>query len=65
MAQFNAGQPWTVVKRAKIEGGHYVSGVARRGGNLIVVTWGREQVVDAATGFRRQGFANPARASAC
>src|SRR6478752_3721205 len=48
MAQFRAGQPWTVVKNSKIEGGHYVSGVARRGGELIVVTWGREQVVDPA-----------------
>jgi hypothetical protein len=47
MTQFRAGQPWTVVNGAKIEGGHYVSGIARRGGNLIVVTWGREQVVDA------------------
>ena len=48
MGQFHAGQPWTVVKRARIEGGHYVSGVARRAGELIVVTWGREQVVDPA-----------------
>jgi hypothetical protein len=48
MAQFHAGKPWTVVKNSKIEGGHYVSGVARRAGELIVVTWGREQVVDPA-----------------
>jgi hypothetical protein len=45
MDQFNAGQPWDVVDGADIEGGHYVSGVAMRGGNLVCVTWGKLQPV--------------------
>jgi hypothetical protein len=43
MDQFNAGQPWRVVPGANIEGGHYVPVVARRGGLIDVVTWGRIQ----------------------
>lgn len=43
MRQFNQGQPWHPVAGAKIEGGHYISGVARRDGMIVVVTWGREQ----------------------
>lgn len=43
MDQFNNGQPWDVVPGSPIEGGHYISGVARRGGQTVVVTWGREQ----------------------
>ncbi len=42
MAQFNAGKPWDVVPGAKIEGGHYVSLVAKRA-NFEVVTWGALQ----------------------
>jgi hypothetical protein len=42
MQQFNSGQPWDVVPGAKIEGGHYVSMVAKRQ-NLDVVTWGALQ----------------------
>lgn len=42
MDQFNASQPWDVVKGATIEGGHYVPLVAHRE-NLEVVTWGRLQ----------------------
>lgn len=46
MTQFNAGKPWTVVKGSKIEGGHYISGVARRSGRIVIVTWGKEQPMD-------------------
>lgn len=42
MDQFNAGQPWDVVKGATLDGGHYVPLVACRE-NLEVVTWGRVQ----------------------
>jgi len=42
MQQFNAGEPWDVVPGAKIEGGHYVSVVAKRD-NIEVVTWGAIQ----------------------
>ena len=45
MRQFNQGQPWHPVHGAKIEGGHYISAVARRAGQLVVVTWGREQAM--------------------
>lgn len=44
MAQFDAGKPWTVVRGASIEGGHYVPLVARRQ-YLEVVTWGKVQRV--------------------
>jgi hypothetical protein len=43
MDQFNAGQPWTVVPHASIEGGHYVPVVGRDHGELLVVTWGKVQ----------------------
>lgn len=43
MDQFNANQPWTVRRGAHIEGGHYVPVLARRGGYIDVVTWGRVQ----------------------
>jgi hypothetical protein len=42
MAQFNAGKPWSYVRGAKVEGGHYVPLVARRH-YLECVTWGRIQ----------------------
>lgn len=42
-AQFDAGQPWDVVPGMTTEGGHYIPGVARRGGLWIIETWGREQ----------------------
>lgn len=47
MDQFNAGQPWTVVKGAQIEGGHYVPGVLYHAEQDMfeVVTWGRRQLV--------------------
>ena len=42
MEQFHAGEPWDVVHGAHVEGGHYVSCVAKR--DLIeVVTWGALQ----------------------
>lgn len=48
MDQFNAGKPWSVVKGAKIEGGHYIPIVAHRK-NLVIVTWGKTQ--EMTTGF--------------
>lgn len=46
MDQFNDGKPWSVVPGSKIEGGHYVPIVARRGGHFIVSTWGALQPVE-------------------
>ena len=43
MEQFHRHQPWDVVAGATVEGGHYVSAVARRDDEFVVVTWGREQ----------------------
>lgn len=43
MDQFNAGKPWTVVKGASVEGGHYIPLVGRRGSYLDIVTWGKVQ----------------------
>ncbi len=46
MAQFNAGQPWTVVPGSPIEGGHAVH-VGFDGTTYKVVTWGAvEEVAD-------------------
>jgi hypothetical protein len=42
MDQFHKGEPWDVVAGAHIEGGHYVSGVAKRQ-NIDVITWGALQ----------------------
>lgn len=42
MDQFNAGQPWDVVKGAQIEGGHCVIVGSYGGGKLGVITWGAE-----------------------
>jgi hypothetical protein len=40
--QFDAGEPWTVVKGAKEMGGHYVSAVGRNArGNILISTWGK------------------------
>lgn len=45
MDQFNAGQPWTVVRGAQVEGGHAVHAGAydRSGGWIDVITWGKRQ----------------------
>lgn len=43
MAQFDAGKPWTVVKGATVDGGHYVPVVGRAGSYIDVVTWGKVQ----------------------
>lgn len=43
MDQFNAGQPWDVVKGARIEGGHCVTIGAFDATGLECVTWGRVQ----------------------
>ncbi len=42
MDQFNAGEPWDVVKGARIEGGHCVMAGAYGGGRIGIVTWGAE-----------------------
>lgn len=43
MTQFNNGQPWDVVKGAKIEGGHYVCILYFDGTYFWCVTWGAIQ----------------------
>lgn len=43
MDQFNAGQPWDVVKGAQIEGGHCVTIGAYDATGLECVTWGATQ----------------------
>jgi hypothetical protein len=45
MGQFNAGQPWDAQGGPMPNDGHYVPLVAKRDGNLVVVTWGKTQVV--------------------
>lgn len=46
MDQFNAGQVWSVVPGAAIDGGHYVPLVGVPAvGNLACVTWGKTQVL--------------------
>lgn len=54
MDQFNAGQPWTVAPRAKIEGGHCVPIGAYDATSFTCVTWGRAQKMDLA--FYRRYF---------
>lgn len=42
MQQFDDHIPWSVVPKAKFEGGHYVPAVGRNSkGHFLVVTWGR------------------------
>lgn len=48
MKQFNAGQPWTVVAGASIEGGHYVPIVGYDETYYYCVTWGQIQKMDKA-----------------
>jgi hypothetical protein len=43
MAQFNAGQPWDVVKGSAIEGGHAISMVGYDAKFAYIVTWGKVQ----------------------
>jgi hypothetical protein len=46
MAQFNAGKPWDVVAGPAPTEGHYIPGVGRDGkGNIVVVTWGKVQLM--------------------
>lgn len=46
MDQFNNGEKWDVVKRAQIEGGHYVPIVGKPAkGDLACITWGKRQVL--------------------
>lgn len=45
MSQFDAGQPWDVVKRSQIEGGHCVPIVGYDATYLYVVTWAAVQKV--------------------
>lgn len=41
MDQFNAGEDWTVVKGAQIEGGHYIPGISYDAKFVYIVTWGK------------------------
>lgn len=43
MQLFSDGKVWDIVDGDTIEGGHYVSCVARRAGNIVCVTWGALQ----------------------
>lgn len=43
MEQANAGEPWTVVASATIEGGHYVPVVGYDADFIYCVTWGKVQ----------------------
>lgn len=43
MDQFNKGEPWTVVKGSKVDGGHYVPVVGYDAQYLYVITWGKVQ----------------------
>jgi hypothetical protein len=46
MTQFQAGKPWDVVPGPAPKEGHYVPGVGRDAkGNIIVVTWGKLQLM--------------------
>lgn len=45
MDQFNAGQPWDVVKGAKNEGGHAIPAGAYNRTHRSVVTWGKVQLM--------------------
>jgi hypothetical protein len=46
MQQFDAGQPWSVVRRSPIEGGHCVPAVGYDAQYLYVITWGAVQKVE-------------------
>jgi hypothetical protein len=41
MDAFNAGKPWDAVRHPKVEGGHYITQVAKRDGNGTIITWGQ------------------------
>ena len=46
MTQFNAGKPWSVVPGPAPTEGHYIPGLGRdSAGNIIVVTWGKIQLM--------------------
>jgi hypothetical protein len=45
MDQFDAGQPWTVVSRSPIEGGHCVPAAGYDANYLYIITWGAVQKV--------------------
>jgi hypothetical protein len=46
MDQFNAGQPWTVVRGSEVDGGHCVMLIGYDADWLYVVTWGKVQRMD-------------------
>lgn len=41
MDQFNADEPWTVVKGAQIQGGHYIPGISYDSKFVYIITWGK------------------------
>jgi hypothetical protein len=48
MDQFDTGQPWTVVTRSRIEGGHCVPLMAYDSTSFTCVTWAKTQKLDLA-----------------
>jgi hypothetical protein len=54
MDQINRGEPWTVVRRSRIEGGHCVPIGAYDADSFTCVTWGQTQRMD--LGFYRRYF---------
>ena len=53
MKQFDQGKPWSVVPGPKPKDGHYIPGFGRdKKGNIIVVTWGKLQLMT--PGFYRR-----------
>lgn len=45
MRQFDRGKPWTVVAGAQVEGGHYVPVIGYSAAGVLVVSWGRVQLM--------------------
>lgn len=43
MTQFNNGKPWSVVKGAQIDGGHYIPAIGYNKTYIYIVTWGKVQ----------------------
>lgn len=52
MDAFNKGRSWDRVRRPTIEGGHYITAVAKRANSAIIISWGRAVPLTAA-GYRQ------------
>lgn len=56
-SQFDAGQPWDIVDGDSDDGGHFIPIIDRAAnGNLICVTWGREQEMTIAWARKYMNF---------